>query len=63
MSNARKGMVFSDEHRLNLSKSHKGKPSNWKGKTPSEESRRKMSESHKGKIPWNKGKNMNKGSA
>lgn len=56
MSLVRIGMVFSDEHKMNLSKSHKGKPSSWKGKTPSEESRKKMSESHKGQVAWNKGR-------
>ena len=61
MSAARIGMVFSDEHRLNLSNAHKGKPSSWKGKTPSAESRKKMSDAHKGKIPWNKNRVPNDG--
>lgn len=61
MSLARIGMIFSSEHRLNLSKSRKGKPSSWKGKTPSDESRKKMSEAHKGQIPWNKGRTTNQG--
>lgn len=37
------------EHRLNLSKSQKGKPK-------SEEAKKNMSLSHKGKKPWNYGK-------
>jgi len=44
------------EHRIKLSKSHKGKPSPNKGKTFSEEAKRNMSLAHKGKPNPNKGK-------
>ena len=40
---------FTEEHRLNLSLSHKGKPSGRKGKKASEETKRKMSLARKGK--------------
>lgn len=45
----RKGIPNSPETRMKLSLSHKGKPSNNKGKKMSEEQRKKLSESHKGK--------------
>lgn len=43
-----------DEARHNKSISHKGKPSNFKGKKHSEETRKKMSESLKGKLTGEK---------
>ncbi|HJT49800.1 MAG TPA: NUMOD3 domain-containing DNA-binding protein [Nitrososphaeraceae archaeon] len=44
----RQGPLFTEEHRLNLSVSHRG----YKH---SEETKKKMSESHKGQNAWNKG--------
>jgi hypothetical protein len=47
------------EHRENISKAKKGKPSPLKGrkkKPHTEETKRQISESKKGSIPWNKGK-------
>ena len=44
------GIKFSEEHKQNLSKSHKGKPSPNKGKKMSAETKKKQSESHKGKL-------------
>ena len=48
ISEARKGMTFSEEHRQKLSASLKGKHN-------SAEARKKMSEAHKGKLWWNDG--------
>lgn len=48
--------VRSEETRLNMSLSRKGKPSGRKGMTHSEESKRKMSIANKGLVPWMKGK-------
>jgi len=66
ISEARKGMVFTEEHIQNLRTSHKGKPSLNKGRHPSDAVRLKMSLSQTGKkhsketkrkmsgrIPWN----------
>ena len=56
------GKKFTEEHRKNLSESHKGNTPSNKGKvgyfTHSEETKKKMSESKKGKTPWNKGKKL-----
>lgn len=52
------GVVLTEEIRKKMSLSHKGKPSNNKGKTFSVEARNNMSLAHKGKIPVNKGKPM-----
>ena len=46
-----KGRTFTEEHRKNLSESHKCKHL-------SEETRKKLSEANKGKSTWNKGKSM-----
>jgi group I intron endonuclease len=48
ISKALKGHLVTEETRRKLSESHKGKPSNNKGKKASEETRRKLSEAHKG---------------
>ena len=48
MSISAKGRIFSNETRLKLSKSKKGKNNPFYGKKHSEEAKRKMSESHKG---------------
>ena len=48
-------LVFSKEHSKNNGKSHIGKSSWNKGKSPSEETRKKLSESLKGRETWNKG--------
>lgn len=45
---ARKGIVFSDEHKYNLSKSHIGHIGYWTGKTRSEKSKNKMSKAKVG---------------
>jgi len=55
-----KGRKLSEEHRLKLSESHKGKPSPRKGKRYGEEFSNKIKEALKkkypnGRIPWNKG--------
>lgn len=51
---AKKGTVFSDEHRKNLSESHKGtrtgSDNHFFGKSHSDESKAKMSESLTGKV-------------
>lgn len=62
-----KDKKLSEEHKKNLSKSHKGKiPWNkgtkgvckaWnKGKKMSEEQKERLRQTNKGQIPWNKGK-------
>jgi len=51
-----KGKKFTDEHRKNISDSHKGLIPWMTGKNHSEESKLRMSESNLGKIPWMKGK-------
>ena len=48
-----------EESKKKISKSRKGKPSNFKGKTHSKESKRKNSESHKGIIPSEESKRKN----
>jgi hypothetical protein len=48
-------IIFTEEHRENISKSMKGKKSHRKGKKLSDEHKRKISEANKGKTP-NKGK-------
>jgi hypothetical protein len=48
-------ILFTEEHKENISKSMKGKPSHRKGKKLSDEHKRKISDSNKGKTP-NKGK-------
>lgn len=54
MSNAKKGKIFSDDHRLNLSTSHKGTrvgtDNHFFGKNHTDETKAKMSESLKGKV-------------
>ena len=57
--------VLSNERKVELSKSAKGKPSPHKGKINrfSLETKEKMSKSHKGQIPWNKGIIKNRESA
>ena len=50
-----KGWHHSEETKKRLSKSHKGKPYNNKGKKASAETRKKLSDVHKGKPTWNKG--------
>ena len=49
--------MVSEEIRIKISESHRGKKAWNSGKTNiySNETKRKQSESHKGKIPWNKG--------
>ena len=49
------GKPMSEEQKLKLSKSHKGKPSSFKGKKHTEEAKRANAEAHMGKTPWNKG--------
>lgn len=44
MSEARKGIIFSEDHIKNLSKSHMGNPGYWEGKKRSRETTRKISE-------------------
>lgn len=67
MTNGRKDFVFkahTDESKAKLSKAHKGKPANNKGKPHSEETRRKISEALKKRYAnpltpqWNKGRKM-----
>ena len=50
-----KGKLHSDETRMKISESMKGKLT---GRTLSEEHRRKISESNKGQVPWIKGKTL-----
>ena len=53
ISNSRKGIKFSEEHRKHLSEKGKtkiGSLNNFYGKHHSEETKRKMSESHKKKL-------------
>lgn len=49
VSAGRKGLVFTQKHRDNLSVAKKGKPSSRKGKTCSEDMRRKISETLTGR--------------
>ena len=51
----RKQKPFSEEHKLKLSISHKGKPAVNKGVPMSEEQRAKLSKAKMGKPAWNKG--------
>ena len=44
-----KGKKLSEEHRKNLSESHKGNPSYWTGKHHSEETKQKISNKLKGR--------------
>lgn len=67
MSDAKKGIVFSEKHRKNISNSKKGIShklseetkqkisESHKGLVLSEETKKKISEAKKGHIPWNKG--------
>lgn len=48
MSEARKGIIFSEEHKKKISESHKGKTPWNKGKSHSEETRRKIGEARIG---------------
>ena len=50
------GRKHTEEEKMKISASNKGKPGPNKGKHPSEETRRKQSEANKGQIPWIKGK-------
>lgn len=52
-----KGKTRSEETKLKISESKRGRPSGMLGFRHSEETKRKNSESHKGKPPGNKGKN------
>jgi NUMOD3 motif-containing protein len=56
ISDGRKGMKFTPEHRANMSLALKGRTSPNKGKKFSEEHKRRLSEVRKGREPWNKGK-------
>ena len=49
------GFEHTEESKLKISETHKGKTPWIKGKHMSEESKLKISETHKGKTPWNKG--------
>jgi hypothetical protein len=49
MSKTRRGIAFTENHRLNISKAKKGKPAHNKGSTHSEETKKKISEAKKGK--------------
>lgn len=46
---------LSEETKIKIGESKKGKVGPNKGKTPSLETRRKISEANKGRTPWNKG--------
>lgn len=52
------GRNHSDEARLKMSQSRKGRPSTFKGKTLSEEARKKISDKNKGRISPRKGVKM-----
>jgi hypothetical protein len=54
-SATRKRKPMSEEAKLKISASKKGKPSNRKGAKLSEESIQKMKLAHLGQTPWNKG--------
>lgn len=54
------GKKHTEETRLKISNSLKGKSSWNKGKSWGEETRKKISESGKGGVPWNKGKPFEK---
>ena len=56
--NSMYGKTHTEESRIKISESKKGKVPWNKGKTMSEEFSRKMSEVKKGQVPWNKGKTM-----
>ena len=49
LSDSRRGMVFTEKHRRNMSLSHKGKPSGFKGKKMSDEQKEKLRIAHLGK--------------
>lgn len=56
LSESRKGIVFSESHKLNLSKAQKKRTDNgFRGKKHSDETKKLWSEKRKGKAPWNKG--------
>lgn len=52
------GRHLSDEHKIKLSKAHKGKPSPMRGHQLSIDTKNKLSESLKGRSAWNKGKKL-----
>lgn len=56
ISEARMGAIVSEETRIKISNSGKGRKAWNKGLSHSDESKKKMSASRKGKEPWNKNK-------
>ena len=56
LSDHLKGREFSDDHKINISKSKTGILNPMYGKTFSEETLIRLSEKAKGRVPWNKGK-------
>lgn len=56
ISKSKKGKRFSEEHKINLSNSHKNKIPWNKGKKLSNKYKETLSKAHIGQIAWNKGK-------
>lgn len=56
----KKKRIFSEEWRRKLSEAKKGKPSNWKGKSPSEQARLKMRNAKLGNKQTKETRNKNR---
>jgi hypothetical protein len=54
ISNGRKGIIFSDEHKSNISKSGQGRIAHNKGKSTPEYVKEKQRKSHKGVVASNR---------